>query len=170
MRSVIDQSDDRLKMNRLLFRLIGRTLWYLKTIGNTSRCCYPTTCLEHSPADKRVVVAGGFIETTTVKSSDLTLNLSRLEGDHEEAETRLILHLHCIQWNQWWCQCVIHMSLSYCWLTMTKWDVHPFLFMKAGTSKHPRYSPVHEIRRQIPFDQVSVILASHAITGCYSVS
>ena len=34
------------------------------------------------------------------------------------------------------------------------------LFMKAGTSK---YLPVHEIRRQIPFDQVSAILAIHTI-------
>ena len=41
---------------------------------------------------------------------------------------------------------------------------------KAGISKHPRYIPVHEIRRQIPFDQVSAILAFRAITECDSVS
>ena len=44
------------------------------------------------------------------------------------------------------------------------------LFLKAGTSKHPRYIPVHEIRRQIPFNQVSAIFALLAITGCDSVS
>ena len=50
---------------------------------------------------------------------------------------------------------------------MTKWDAH---LRKAGTPKHPRYIPVHEIRRQLPFDQVTAILAFHAITGCDSVS
>ena len=39
------------------------------------------------------MVAGGFVEATTVdKWSDTTLDLSRLEADHEEAETHLILH------------------------------------------------------------------------------
>ena len=44
------------------------------------------------------------------------------------------------------------------------------LLMKAGTSKHPKYVPVHDIRRQVPIEQVSSILAFHAITGCDSVS
>ena len=44
------------------------------------------------------------------------------------------------------------------------------LFLKAGTSKHPMYIPVHETWRQIPFNQVSAILALHVITGCDSVS
>ena len=44
------------------------------------------------------------------------------------------------------------------------------LLMKAGTSKHPKYIPVHDIRRQVTIDQVSSILAFHAITGCDSVS
>ena len=38
------------------------------------------------------------------------------EGDHEEADT--CLSLHCIHAH------VESMSLSYCWRTMTKWDVH----------------------------------------------
>jgi len=42
--------------------------------------------------------------------------------------------------------------------------------MKAGTSKQPKYIPVHEIRRQIPIEQISSIIAFHAITGCDSVS
>ena len=125
--------------------------------------------IQHSPADKIVVVAGGFVETTTVKSSDLTLDLSRLEGDHEEADTRLILHC-------------IHAHMESMVVSVRDTDVLVLLlahydqmgcsslFMKAGTSKQPRYIPVHEIRRQIPFDQVSAILAFHAITGCDSVS
>jgi len=39
-----------------------------------------------------MVVAGGFHEGAMVKSSDLTLDLSMQKGNHEEADTRLILH------------------------------------------------------------------------------
>ena len=42
--------------------------------------------------------------------------------------------------------------------------------MKAGTSKHPKYIPVYDILRQVPIEQVSSILAFHAIIGCDSVS
>ena len=45
--------------------------------------CYQLYLIEHSPADKVIVVAGGFFEATTVKWSDPTL--SRLEADPEEA-------------------------------------------------------------------------------------
>ena len=48
--------------------------------------------IEHSPKDKQVVVAGWFAEATTVKSSDPDLEVSSLKSDHEEADTRLILH------------------------------------------------------------------------------
>ena len=39
-----------------------------------------------------VVVAGGFAEATTVKSSDLDREVSSLKANHEEADTQLILH------------------------------------------------------------------------------
>ena len=39
----------------------------------------------HSPAEKVIVVAGGFVEATTVKWSNPTL--SRLKADHEEADS-----------------------------------------------------------------------------------
>ena len=41
--------------------------------------------IEYSPADKVIVVAGEFVKATTVKWSDQTL--SRLEADHEEADS-----------------------------------------------------------------------------------
>ena len=44
------------------------------------------------------------------------------------------------------------------------------LMMKAGTLKNPEYIPIHDIHRQIPKDQISSMLAFHAITGCDSVS
>ena len=125
--------------------------------------------IDHSPSDQTMVVAGGFSEATIVKSSDPTLDLSMLEADHEEADTRLILH--CIH---------AHMESMVVYVRDT--DVLVLLLahydkmgctnllMKAGTSKHPKYIPIHDIRRQIPIEQVSSILAFHAITGCDSVS
>ena len=48
---------------------------------------------EYSPTEHPVVVvAGGFSEATTVKSSDPDLEVSSLRANHEEADTPLILH------------------------------------------------------------------------------
>ena len=66
-RNVIEQSDDMELEN------------YKKDIA----FCYQLP--EHSPADKIVVVAGGFVEATTVKWSDPAM--SRLEADHGEADS-----------------------------------------------------------------------------------
>ena len=48
--------------------------------------------VDHSSSDQTMVVVVGFSEATIAKSSDPTLDLSMLEADHEEADTRLILH------------------------------------------------------------------------------
>ena len=47
--------------------------WHLKTIRQTSLSA-TKYLIEHSPADKIVVVVGGFVEVTTVKWSDPTLS------------------------------------------------------------------------------------------------
>ena len=125
--------------------------------------------IEHSPTDKLVVVGGGFTEATTVKSSDPDLDVSSLMADHEEADTRLILHC-------------IHIDLKTIVMSVRDTDVLLLLlahydkmrctrlYMKAGTSKAPKFLPVHEIRTLLSADQVATLLAFHAITGCYSVS
>ena len=49
--------------------------------------------IERSPTEHPVVVvARGFAEATTVKSSSPDLEVSSLRANHEEADTRLILH------------------------------------------------------------------------------
>ena len=45
-----------------------------------------------------------------------------------------------------------------------------YLYMKAGTSKDPKYFPVHDIHKLLSDDQVDTLLAFHALTGCDSVS
>ena len=125
--------------------------------------------IDHSASGQTMVVAGGFSEATIVKSSHPTLDLSMLEADHEEADTRLILHC-------------IHAHVESMVMYIRDTDVLVLLLphydkmgctnllMKTGTSKHPKYIPVHAIHCQVPIGQVSSILAFHAITGCDSVS
>ena len=91
--------------------------------------------IDHSPSDQQMVVAGGLSEATIVKSSDAILDLSMREADHEEADTRLIVH--CIH---------AHMESMVVYVRDT--DVLVLLLahydkmrctnllMKAGTSKH----------------------------------
>ena len=126
--------------------------------------------IERSPAEHPVVVvAGGFAEVTTVKSSDPDLEVSSLRANHEEADTRLILRC-------------IHAHRETIVVAVRDTDVLLLLlahygrmecirlYMKAGTSNAPKYFPVHEIRMLLYIDLVDTLLAFHAITGCDSVS
>ncbi len=40
--------------------------------------------------------------------------------------------------------------------------------MKAGTSKAPKYLPVHEIHRRLSAEQLDTLLAFHAVIACLS--
>ena len=44
------------------------------------------------------------------------------------------------------------------------------LWMKSGTSKKPRYIPVHEVHQRLAADIISALLPFHVITACDSVS
>ena len=44
------------------------------------------------------------------------------------------------------------------------------LYMKAGTSNAPKYFTVQDICMLVSADQVDILLAYHATTGCYCVS
>ena len=126
--------------------------------------------IEHSRRVESVVVtAGGFVEATTVKSSHPELDISFLRADHEEADTRLILHC-------------VHARMETIVVSARDTDVLLLLlahydkmgctrlYMKAGTSKEPKYFPVHAIREVLSADQIDTLLAFHAVTGCDSVS
>ena len=116
-----------------------------------------------------IVVAGGFAEATTVKSSDPNLEVSSSSANNEEADRPLILHC-------------IHAHMETIVAAVRDTDVlllllaHyvrmgcTLLYIKAGMYNAPKYFPVHEIRMLLPVDLVDTLLAFHAITGCYSVS
>ena len=95
--------------------------------------------------------------------------MSLLKADHEEADTRLILH--CIQ-APVKTIVVSARDTDVLLLLVAHFDRIGCtdLYLKAGTSKDPKFFPVHDIRKSLSDEQVETLLAFHAITGCDSVS
>ena len=124
--------------------------------------------IESSPTENPVVglvVAGGFAEEPTVKSSDPYFEVSSLRANNEEVDTRL----HCIHLE------TIVVAVRYIdvlLLLLAHYDISGCtrLYMKAGTPNATKYFPVHEIRMLLSIDLVDTLLAFHAISGCDSVS
>ena len=127
--------------------------------------------LECSPTDHPVVVvaARGFAEATIVKSSDADLEVSSLRANHEEADTRLVLH--CIHAHMETIVVAVR-DTDVLLLLLAYYDRtgRTRLYMKAGTLNASKYLSVHKIRMLISIDLVATLLAFHAITGCDSVS
>ena len=106
-----------------------------------------------------IVVAGGFSELTTVK-----FDVSSLRADHE-GDTRLILHC-------------IHAHMNMIVVSIRETDMLLLLlahhsridctriYIKAGTSKAPKYFPVRDIHQNLSVEQLETLLAYHAVTGC----
>ena len=127
--------------------------------------------LAGAPVNKIIIVSGGFQDEDTVKCSRPTIDVRALRGFHEEADTRIILH--CIhsdaeflvvacQDTDVFCLLIAHIDKMRC----------KQLWMKAGTSKKPKYLPIHTIRERLKnsVSKIETILPFHAITGCDTVS
>ena len=116
-----------------------------------------------------VVVAGGFAEATTVKSSDPDPEVSSSSANDLEADLRLILH--CIHAHMETIVVVVR-DTDVLLLLLAHYDRMgcTLLYIKAGTCNAPKYFLVHAIRMLLPVDLVDTLLAFHAITGCHSVS
>ncbi|KAL9966179.1 hypothetical protein ACROYT_G024217 [Oculina patagonica] len=96
----------------------------------------PENLIAGAPADKIIIVGGGFEEEDTVKCSRSNIDIRGLKGFHEEADTRMILHC-------------VHSDAEF--LVVSSQDTDVFLllvshfdkmsckqlWMKAGTSKKP---------------------------------
>ncbi|CAH3174764.1 unnamed protein product [Porites lobata] len=127
--------------------------------------------LAGAPVHKIIIVSGGFQDEDTVKCSRPTIDVRALRGFHEEADTRIILH--CIhsdaeflvvacQDTDVFCLLIAHIDKMRC----------KQLWMKAGTSKKPKYLPIHTVRERLKnsVSKIETILPFHAITGCDTVS
>ena len=126
--------------------------------------------LAQAPADKIIIVAGGFKEENTAKCNS-EMDITALQGYHEEADTRIVLHC-------------VHSSAEFLVVASPDTDVLILLiahfgkmkckqlWLRMGTSKKPRHIPIHKVhetlRAQVP--NIENILAFHAITGCDTVS
>ncbi|KAG1680854.1 hypothetical protein GQR58_012109 [Nymphon striatum] len=116
-----------------------------------------------------MIVAGGL--GLEVEMTDPEIEISMLRSDHEEANTKVVLHC-------------VHASSQHIVVSARDTDITIILlahfdsmhceklWLKAGTSKQPKYIPIHEIRNTLSFEQpvLDALLAFHAIAGCDTVS
>lgn len=122
-------------------------------------------------SEKTVVVSGGFTSETEVQSTDPSMNTDLMKSNHEEADTRIVLH--CIHTNAKTIvvsardtDILILLLAHYKRISCTQ------LWLKCGTLKKPKYVPVHDTWENLDLDDhmYEIIPAFHAITGCDTVS
>jgi len=116
-----------------------------------------------------VVLSGGFKDESHAQSSNPSRNVDFLKASHEEADTRMILH-------------AVNSNTDSIVVMTRDTDVvlllaHHFAKMKcsylwvmSGTARDTKYIPVHDICQKLSADQVTTLMAFHAITGCDSTS
>ena len=127
--------------------------------------------IQISPADKKIVTAGGFQDEYEVKCNS-TDHVSYLKGKHEEADTCIIFHCVKSQSNQIVVQArdtdILVLLISH----FQKMSCSE-LWLKAGTSKHRKYYPVHSIVEGLDMSPLAIaesLPAFHSLTGCDTTS
>jgi len=134
-------------------------------------CFLSNHLIANAPTNKTLVVAGGFQREDEVQTSNHELDIQQLAANHEEADTRLVLH--CVHTNA---ESVVVSARDTDVLVLLVAHFHKMactkLWMKAGTAKRQKYIPVHEIRQVLPFTQpvFEALIPFHAVTGCDTVS
>lgn len=117
-------------------------------------------------AEKEIVVGGG--ERGSFSSA--RGQLRTLEGNHEEADTRLILHaLEAIRcgYDRIVVQC---RDTDVLLLLLYFLGDQPDIWIKSGTGKDTKFYPVHDIAKQLSPTAIQNILGFHSISGCDTVS
>ena len=121
--------------------------------------------IRNAPEETCVITAGGLTEATNILSNKPEFDVQTLRSTHEEADTRLILHCAHTQSHTVvvWCRDthVLLMLMSHS-STMNK-----TIFMKAGTSKKPKFIPVNDVINawDLHPETALALLPFHAITG-----
>lgn len=117
---------------------------------------------------RTILVSGGFEDEQEVRSSS-AIDVEPLRATHEEADTRLILHAV----NSRHKRVVLSAGDTDVFLLL----VHHFdkiaaaeCFMMAGTSKHRKYIPIHDVCSLLSMEERENILALHALSGCDTTS
>ena len=116
---------------------------------------------------RELVVSGGFNEILKVWSSNTSReDLQELSSDHEEADTRIVLHAKhaaAVGYKQL-CRDTDVLVL----LLAHREDLCEEIWMFSGTSRRKKYTPVHKIR--LPEEKRKSLIPFHAITGCDTTS
>ena len=106
-----------------------------------------TELIRQAPEGKVVVTGGGFISEDQADSNDKSLNLDNLKATHEEADTRMILHmLHCKNVSN--CRTIAVSAADtdvFLLLLHHAYGMDIKIWMMAGTSKSPKIIPIHSV-------------------------
>ena len=124
--------------------------------------------MRQAPVDKVFVVVGGFANEKEVQCNTYLSSLDSLSSNHEEADTRLILH-------------AIHSDASTIVARARDTDVLILLvahapkikstniWMKSGTYKEPKYIPIRQLYENLSVGTRRNLVAFHALTGCDTI-
>ena len=123
-----------------------------------------------------MVTGGGFISEDQADSNDKSLNLDNLKTTHEEADTRMILHMLYFK-NVSNCRTItVHVSETdtdvFLLLLHHAYGMDMKIWMMTGTSKSPKIIPIHSVlETNLPTRRMAQnVLAFHSITGCDTTS
>lgn len=116
-----------------------------------------------------VVVGGGFHDTVNARSN--RREVSSLAANHEEADTRLILHaLDAYQRNYKRIAVICRDTDVLLLLLFHLGNLSAEVWMIAGTAKQRKCFPVHSIARNLDSNVIRNVLCFHAFTGCDTTS
>ncbi|KAG5878248.1 hypothetical protein JTB14_004277 [Gonioctena quinquepunctata] len=117
-----------------------------------------------------LLTSGGSADLETVGTS-ISRNIEYLQSNHEEADTCFVLHgIDCSL--TVFGRLIVHSrDIDVLSLMIYFHEKLPAsLWLKFGTSKKPKFIPVHDIAKKIDPDVRKALFAYHAITACDSTS
>ena len=150
----------------------------------TSRLCHPCSLArsleiharegqEKLAENKRIIIGGGFRDGRKAVgiSRGTSSDIPGLQSNHEEADTRLLLHAKCASENA---ARIVIQSPDTDVLVICTSHFHSLLceelWFQTGVRDQLRFVPVHKVSQELAEQMYSALLGFHALTGCDSTS
>ena len=130
------------------------------------------TLADRLPDNKVLVTGGGFENSREVWSSS-DMDLSALQGTHEEADTRILLHAKhaCLQGYQRLIVCATDTDVLILLLHFrSRLQSMQEIWMRAGTRSKRKIYPIHNIATALGESVCTHLPAFHSITGTDTTS